>query len=308
MIRIGTQPRTRQQGRISRSSMAPVCAVRMMAGIGALLALTLVIAPGRALAQPGGALKDVAFDQKLNTQIPLSLHFRDETGKFVTLAEYFGKRPVILVLGYKNCPMLCSQVLGELTRSLKPLNQSIGKDFDIINVSINPKESAEQADSQRRNYLKRYNRGGADQGWHSLVGDKVAIDSLCAAVGFRYKYSETTGLYAHASGFVLLTPTGKVSRYFYGVEYPARELQPAIALAALSKIDSPIQKVLLYCYDYDPATGRFTYSIMNVIRVLGVATALALGAFLVAMVRRDRRMGRATDSPFTELPPGSAVS
>ena len=303
MKRIKTQPQTVRRNRPSRGPLVLARRVLMMAWVGVISALT----PTPSLAQPGGALKDVAFDQNLDQQIPLSLSFRDGQGRNVILADYFGKRPVILVLGYKNCPMLCSQVLSELTRSLKPLEATVGRDFDIVDVSINPRETPAEADGQRRVYLKRYNRPGAETGWHALVGDQAAINALAQAIGFKFKYSERTGLFAHASGFVLLTPTGKISRYFYGVEYPARELKAALALAAESKIAPPIHGLLLYCYDYDPETGRYTFAIMNVIRIFGVATALALGIFLFAMVRRDRRMERATGSTFTELPSGPAI-
>ena len=300
---VETQLQNVRMDRFRRSSLVLARAISMMLWVGVLAVLT----PAPSLAQPGGVLKDVKFDQNLDTQIPLTLPFRDGSGKSVMLADYFGKRPVILVMGYKNCPMLCSQVLSELTRSLKPLEASVGKDFDVINVSINPKETPAQADGQRRVYLKRYKRPGAEEGWHALVGDEKSIETLAQAVGFRFQYSERTGLYAHASGFVMLTPTGKISRYFYGVEYPARELKAALALAAESKIAPPIHSLLLYCYDYDPTTGKYTFAIMNVIRVFGVATALALGTYLFAMVRRDRRMERATGSTFSELPSGPAI-
>jgi protein SCO1/2 len=272
-----------------------------------MAAAAVVAAAPRASAQPGGALKEVAFDQNLNAQLPLTTAFRDENGQEVRLADYFGKRPVILVMGYTNCPLLCSQVLGEVTRSLKPLDASIGKDFDIVTVSINPKETPEQADGQRRNYLKRYNRPGAESGWHALTGDEASIARLAKVVGFRYTYSAKLNLYAHAAGFVLLTPAGRISRYFYGVEYPARELKYALIEASSSKIGSPIDKLVMYCYDYDPATGKYTFAIMNTIRVFGVATALALGTFMFAMVRRDRRMARATRAANPELPPGPAI-
>ena len=304
MNRVETRPPTSPSGWPSPRPGTPGRAVRvLLIGAAALLALAPAVAP----AEPGGALKGVKFDQNLDAQVPLNLRFRDGNGREVVLAEYFGKRPVILVMGYKKCPMLCSQVLSELTRSLKPLEASVGKDFDIVNVSINPRELPAEADSQRRIYLRQYNRPGAEAGWHALVGDQKAIDALADAVGFKYQYSEKLNLYAHAAGFAILTPTGRISRYFYGVEYPARELKPALANAAVSKIAAPISKVLLFCYDYDPTTGRYTFAIMSVIRVLGLVTVLTFGVFLVAMVRRDRRMGRATGPTFSELPSGPAI-
>ena len=300
MTRVETQPQTSRSDRPRRRPATLSRAVLMMFWVGVVATL----APSPSLAQPGGVLKNVGFDQNLDTQIPLTLAFRDDQGRDVRLADYFGRRPVILVMGYKNCPVLCSQVLAELTRSLKPLKESIGKEFDIINVSINPKETVAQADQQRRIYLKKYNRPGSEPGWHSLVGDKASIDALAKAVGFRYQYSERTGVYAHAAGFVLLTPSGKISQYFYGIEYPAKQLTAALTTAAASKIASPIDRVIMYCYDYDPTTGKYTFAIMSVIQVLGVATALALGIYLVTMFRRDRRMGRAAGATFSDLPSG----
>ncbi|WP_435007010.1 SCO family protein [Tundrisphaera lichenicola] len=286
----------RRRGSASKAGRAFLAAVCVVVGFGTL-----------ARAQPGGVLKDVAFDQHLDTQIPLTLPFKDGEGRDVQLSDYFGKRPVFLVMGYKNCPLLCSQVLGELTRSLRPLDASVGKDFDILSVSIDPKESPEQADAQRRIYLKRYNRPGSESGWNALVGSQESIQQLARAIGFKYEFSPRTGKYAHAAGFVLLTPAGRISRYFFGVEYPARELKYAIAQATESKIGSPINKLILYCYEYDPTTGKYTFAIMNTIRVFGVATALALGTFFVVMVRRDRRMARATRAATPEHPPGPAT-
>ncbi len=304
MICVETQPQTSRSERPRRRPATLARAVLMMFWVGVVATL----APSPSLAQPGGVLKEVGFDQNLDTQIPLTLTFRDDQGRNVRLADFFGQRPVILVMGYKNCPVLCSQVLAELTRSLRPLKESLGKEFDLINVSINPKETVAQADGQRRIYLKQYNqlikRPGSESGWHSLVGDKASIDALAKSIGFRYKYSERTGVYAHAAGFVLLTPSGRISQYFYGIEYPAKQLTSAIATAAASKIASPIDKIVMYCYDYDPATGKYTFAIMRVIQVLGVATALALGIYMFAMVRRDRRMGRTAGTTFSELPSG----
>lgn len=274
-----------------------------------LLPAGLAAGPGsRALAQPGGVLADVGFDQKLNTTIPLDLRFRDEDGKSVVLAEYFGKKPVILTLGYADCPLLCSQVLSGLARGLRPLKYSIGKEFDVINVSINPDETSERALKQKTTYVKRYNREGAAAGWHFLTGDKASIQALARSVGFRYSYSPRTGLYAHAAGLVFLTPAGKVARYIYGVEPEAREMEYALMDASIGKIGSPIARMILYCYDYDPTTGRYTFAIMNVIRAFGVATAIGLGGYLFLMFRRDRRMARAGKASFPELPPGPVTS
>ena len=273
-----------------------------------ILALQLGTLSTTALAQPGGVLKEVAFDQKLNAQVPLTTPFLNEQGQKVLLAEYFGKRPVILVMGYSNCPMLCSNVLSELVRSLRVLDTSIGKDFDILTVSINPKEKPEQAESMRRNYLRRYNRPGAEEGWHALTSpDEKDILALANAIGFKYTYNPRLNLYAHAAGFALLTPEGRVSRYFFGIEYPANELKPALATASARKIGSPIDRLLMFCYDSDPNTGKYSFAIMSVIRVFGVATALALGTYMFVMFRRDRRVARKPRASTTEFPPGPAI-
>lgn len=289
MTRVETQAQDARERRGDRRPAMLARAVLMICWAG----VVATPAPAPAFGQARNILQDIDFKQNLDATVPLTLKFRDERGREVQLLDYFGKRPVILIMGYKNCPMMCSQVLGELTRSLKPLDPSVGKDFDIVNVSIDPHETPAQADQQRRIYLRQYGREGSDAGWHGLVGDQRAIDALADAIGFRYKYNERTASYIHTAGFVLLTPAGKISRYFFGVEYPARELKAALATAAESKISSPIDKVVMYCYEYDEKTGKYSVSIMNVIRVFGVATALALGVFLFAMVRRDRRMDRA---------------
>lgn len=282
--------------------LRPLALVRVVLMMAVPLCFSLIVTSATQAGEPTGVLQNVGFDQNLNAQLPLTLPFRDQDGKDVRLADYFGVRPVILIMGYRDCPMMCSQVLSELTRSLKPLTPSLGKDFDILNVSINPHETPAEADSQRRIYTKLYNREGSKEGWHGLVGNQPSIDALAKAIGFRYKYNEKMGTYIHTAGFVMLTPSGRISRYFFGVEYPARELKYALATAAESKIASPIDRVVMYCYEYDEKTGKYSFAIMNVIRILGIATALALGTYLFAMVRRDRRMDRVTGSTFSELP------
>jgi len=279
-------------------------------GLGSLLIAAALVVAGLAApahAKPGGVLADVGFDQKLDTQIPLTLKFRDESGREVQLSDYFGKRPVILTLSYADCPLLCSQVLSGLARSLRPLKYSIGKEFDVINVSIDPEETPERALKQKNTYVRRYNREGAAAGWHFLTGDKESIAALAKSVGFRFKYSERTGSYAHAAGMVFLTPAGRVARYIYGVEPEARELEYALMDASIGKIGSPIKKMVLYCYEYDPTTGKYTFAVMSMIRIFGVATALGLAIFMIVMLRRDRRATRASEASISELPPGPVI-
>jgi protein SCO1/2 len=186
-------------------------------------------------------------------------------------------------------------VLNSLTRSLKPLTLTAGSDFELVAVSISPDETPELADQKRTAYLERYDRPGADQGWHFLVGAKEPIAELARTVGFRYQYNPQTKLYTHAAGIVILTPDGRVARYFYGLDYPPKDLQNEIERAAAGRIGSPIGRLLLLCYDYDVATGKYTLSIVRLIRVLGTMTALSLGMFVFLMLRRERR-GRSGES------------
>jgi protein SCO1 len=254
---------------------------------------------GLTLAQAtvGTITSQVGFDQKLGAQVLLDLHFRDEAGRNRRLGDYFGRKPVILVLLYYRCPLLCSQVLNGLTRSLKPLTLTAGQDFELVAVSISPDETPELANQKRMGYLERYDRPRADEGWHFLVGAEEPIAELARTVGFRYQYNPRTKLYAHAAGIVILTPDGRVARYFYGLDYPPKDLQNEIKRAAAGRIGSPIGRLLLLCYDYDAATGKYTLSIVRLIRVLGTMTAFTLGMFVFLMFRRERRARSAESSP-----------
>jgi protein SCO1 len=267
----------------------------------AAAALVCLDGPGTSRAQPPirGLTSDVGFDQKLGTQVSLDLRFRDESDRETPLGAFFGKRPVILALVYYRCPLLCNQVLSGLTRSLKPLSQSAGRDFEVVAVSFNPDESSGLASQKKKAYLDLYDRPGREGGWHFLVGDESPIGELCRTVGFRYQYNPQTRLYAHASGIVILTPEGRIARYFYGIEYPSKELRNELKRAASGRIGSPIAHLLLFCYDYDAATGKYTLSIVRIIRVLGSLTGLALASFLGVMFWRDRR-GRPEDQALCE--------
>jgi protein SCO1 len=235
----------------------------------------------------GTMTSQVGFDQKLGARVPLDLHFRDELGRDMRLGDYFGRRPVILVLMYYRCPLLCSQVLNGLTRSLKPLAVTAGSDFDLVAVSISPEETPDLANQKKAAYLDRYDRPGAEHGWHFLVGDQEPIAALARTVGFRFQYNPHTKLYAHAAGIVILTPDGRIARYFYGIDYPPKDLQNELKRAAAGRIGPPIGRLLLLCYDYDAATGKYTLSILRLTRILGTATALALATFLAVMFRRE---------------------
>jgi protein SCO1/2 len=239
-------------------------------------------------------LDQIGIEQRLNESIPLDLTFHDETGKSVQLQKYFGKKPVVLALVYYECPMLCSMVLNGLLKSLNVLSFDVGKEFDILTVSFDPAETPALAAAKKTSYLSKYARPAAENGWHFLTGDQESIKKLTEAVGFKYIKDPLTGQFVHASGIMVLTPTGKLSKYFYGVEYSSRDLKLGLMEASTNKIGSPVDQLLLYCYHYDPATGKYGMAIMNVIRVAGIATVLAIGSFMLIMLRRDRVAKRKT--------------
>jgi protein SCO1 len=261
------------------------------------LGFTLGIgSPAHAQETLGRVVSEVGFDQKLGVQLPLGLPFRDESGRDLRLGELFGRRPVILVPVYYRCPMLCNQLLNGLTRSLKPVSLNPGKDFDVVAFSINPLETPELAGQKKAGYLERYDRAGTESGWHFLTGAEASIAALTRAIGFRYTYNPETKLYAHAAGVVIVTPDGRLARYFYGIDFPPKELQTELAQARAGRIGTPIGRLLLLCYDYDAATGKYTLSILRLIRVLGTATAVALGGFLFVMFRREGKQRRMKSS------------
>ncbi len=256
-------------------------------------------AQGAPSSQPAPILQRVGIDQKLGASVPLDLAFRDEEGRAVRLGTYFGEKPVILSLVYYECPMLCTLILNGLVRSLRALSFTAGKEFTVLTVSFDPREGSELAAAKKQAYMRVYGRPEAERGWHFLTGEEAAIRRLTEAVGFRYAFDSETGQFAHASGIMVLTPQGRIARYFYGIEYAPRDLRLGLVEAAQGKIGSPVDQILLYCYHYDPKVGRYSLIVMNVLRLAGVATVLVLGGFLVVMFRRDRRMSlrRRGESP-----------
>src|SRR4029079_15205882 len=234
-------------------------------------------------------LQEVGLDQKLNAQIPLNLTFKDESGRTVKLGDFFGNRPVILTLNYFECPMLCTEVLNGLTGALSTLNFSIGKDFDVVTVSFNPRDTPALASAKKANYVRRYRRDGAAEGWHFLTGNEPEISVLTRAVGFRYAYNKAVGEYAHASGIMVVTPDGRLSRYFYGIEYGPRDLKLALMESANHKIGSPVDQLLLACFPSDPSAVKYSVAVMRVVRAGGVATLLVIGGTVVMLRRRERR-------------------
>ena len=254
-----------------------------------LILLTLLGIP--AWAQQFGLpamVRNVGIDQKLNAQLPLGLTFKDETGQSVRLGEYFVRKPVVLALVYYECPMLCDMVLNGLVHSMEKMTLDIGKDFEVVTVSFNPQESWQLAQNKKTNYLEKFSRPEARQGWHFLTGQEAAIKQLADSVGFRYAYDPRTKQFAHASGVMVITPEGKVSRYFYGIQYEPRDLRLGLVEASNHKIGSPVDEMLLFCFHYDPTTGKYGVAIMNTIRALGSATILALGTLLFVLIRKDR--------------------
>jgi protein SCO1/2 len=254
----------------------------------------------------------VAFDQRLNEQVPLDLVFRDEEGRAVQLGHYFGTKPVILVLAYYNCRILCPVVLDGLLKSLRVLSFDVGDQFSVVTMSFDPRDTPALAAARKATYIQRYGRLGAADGWHFLTGEQATIEKLTQAVGFHYVYDAETDQYAHATGIMLLTPQGKIARYLYGIEYSPKDLRLGLVEASANRIGSPVDQVLLYCYKYDPVTGKYGLVIMNVIRLAGIGTVLALGTFILVMVSRDRVKqsrihGAETDASVSITPTGMRV-
>jgi protein SCO1 len=232
-------------------------------------------------------LKDVGIDQKLNDSIPLGLTFRDESGNAVELRQYFGQKPVILSLVYYSCPMLCTQVLNGLMRSLRDIPMDAGKQFNVITVSIDPSERPVLAAAKQALYTGFYGRPGAAQGWHFLTGDAQNIKQLASAVGFRYAYDAESKQFAHASGIIILTPEGRISRYFYGITYHERDLRLGLVDASAGKIGSLADQMLLFCYHYDPVTGKYGLLISRMVKLAGALTVLGIAILILLLSRHQ---------------------
>jgi protein SCO1 len=245
---------------------------------------TGMLSPPANVRPPG--LKNVGIQQNLNQQIPPDLQFRDEAGKAVRLSEYFGRKPMILNLVYYNCPMLCGEVLSGLETALKPLKFDVGKEFDILTISFDPRETPELAAKKKAEYLKRYGRAGAGNGWHFLTGPKESIDALTKAAGFQYEYDPNTGQFAHTTAIMILTPEGRISQYYYGVEFAPKDLRLGLVQASNEKIGNVVDEVLLYCYHYDPQAGKYSATVFRIMRLAALATMLAVGALMVVLIRR----------------------
>jgi len=264
--------------------------VRTLAWAFALLLLVLLEArPGAAQTVLPMSIRKVGFDQKLNEQVPLDLVFKDEAGREVRLGDYIHDKPVILVLAYFRCPMLCSEVLNGLVRGMLDLPFEVGKDFEVLTVSFDPSETPEMATAKKHTYVQRYGRPGGAAGWHFLTGKEDAIKKLTAAVGFRYTYDAAHEQFAHASGIMILTPGGKIARYIFDVQFPPRDLRLALVEASANRIGSPADQILLFCFHYDPVEGKYGPAILNLLRLGGVLTLGAIGIFWICLWRRERR-------------------
>lgn len=243
--------------------------------------------PGASSTGVPKALRDIGFDQHINDRIPLDVPFRDEAGRSVTIGDYFGKRPVVLLFAYYDCPMLCTMVINGLSSALGVLSLDPGKDFEIVTVSFNPKDTPETARAKKAIYIERYKRPGASDAWHFLSGDQRSIDRLTKAAGFKYAWDADTKQFAHPTGVIVLTPDGRLARYLFGIEYGPRDLRYALVEASEGRVGNTVDALLLYCYHYDPETGRYGLAIMRTVRVAAAGTVLVLAGFIIVMVRRE---------------------
>ena len=244
------------------------------------------------------ALKNVGIDQRLNEQVPLDAVFKDEQGQEVRLGQFFKGKPVVLSLVYYSCPMLCTQVLNGQLGAFRNVSFNIDEQFEVVTVSFDARETPQLASAKKQTYIKGYNRPGGEAGWHFLTGDEVNITRLTEAVGFRFAWDEQTKQFAHASGIMLLTPEGKLARYFYGIDYPPKDLRMALVEASQNKIGTPVDALMLYCYHYDPATGKYGVVVMNVLRLAGIVTVILIVGMI--LVLRKRGPNSTTQAAATE--------
>ena len=243
-----------------------------------------ILSPPANQRPPG--LKNVGIEQHLDEPIPRSLEFRDETGRAVKLGDYFGDKPVILSLVYYRCPMLCSEVLSGLESALRVLKFDVGKDFEVLTVSFDPHDTPEIATAKKAEYIRRYKRTGAAEGWHFLTGSQESIDALTRAAGFQYEYDPKSGQFAHTTAIMILTPGGKIAQYYFGVDYAPKDLQLGLVEASQGKIGNVMDELLLYCYHYDPTTGKYGAIISRILQLSAAATILILGGLLLILFRR----------------------
>ena len=265
---------------------------------------TAAVAPAQDLSPDGKPkiLEDVRIEQRLNEQIPAELVFRDENDEEVRLGDYYGKKPILLALVYFRCPMMCTEVLNGLADCLKQVPLEMGKDYSVVTVSFDTKDTPEKAEKKKANYLELYGKSGGEEGWHFLTGQQPSIDSITQAAGFHYVFDEKTQQFAHPAGIMVLTPEGRISKYFYGIRYSARDVRLGLVDASDRKIGTPADQVLLYCFHYDPEMGKYTANVMNLVRMSGIFTLLVIAGVLAMMWRHERRRTR-PPAPGTEKGP-----
>ncbi len=264
-----------------------VATVLLVACASARAQLTPASVPPKSLPP---ALQNVGFDPQLDARLPLDLPFTDETARIVHLANYFGRKPVVLAFVYYNCPMLCNQVQESLVGALKMISFTAGKEYEVILVSIDPRETPDMAAEKKLRALSRYARPESSSGWHLLVGSPESVVALTRAANFRYTFDERTNLFAHASGILVLTPQGRISRYFFGIDYPPRDVRLGLVEASANKIGTPADRLVLFCYQYDPASAKYSATILGVVRLGGLVTVLAI-LVGIALLRRPERLG-----------------
>ena len=245
-------------------------------------------------------LENVGIEQHLDAQVPPSLTFRDEAGKTVKLGDYFGRKPLILNLVYYNCTMLCGEALAGLASAMRLVKFDVGNEFDVVTVSFDPHETPEMAAAKKKDYVGRYGRAGAAAGWHFLTGQPDSINALTKAVGFQYQYDPQTNQYAHATAIMVLTPQGRISRYFYGVDFPPKDLRMGLVEASQGKIGNAVDAVLLFCYHYDPESGKYGAMVANILRLAAAATILILGTLFFILWRLDLSVTRRTAAKTTK--------
>ncbi len=275
----------RPKRHLARLALAAACALLVAGNLGATTTGPLAPQPP----PPAPPLQDIGFDQKLGATVPLDLPLRDEAGKTVHLRDYLGKRPVVLSLVYFDCPMLCGMTTDGLVRSLRALRMSVGKEFDVLSVSFDPRETPEMASAKKGPVMRQYGRAGAAEGWHFLTGESTSLAALTKSVGFRYVWDAEQKQFAHATGIVVLTPEGRVARYFFGIEYPAKDLRLGLVEASEEKIGNVVDQLLLLCYHYDPNVGRYTAAVTTLLRAAAAATLAAAIGLVFVLLRRERK-------------------